>query len=108
MTEPVTPEPIPQSQRAPGGEPVAEPPDEAEGDDAPPPEPWTPERAKEWNAYYDVYVMLGVLLLVFIASSNKITGSAVWSRLQVGRVIAATGAPVTDRKSTRLNSRHSS
>ena len=24
----------------------------------PPPEPWTPERVSEWNAYYDFYVKL--------------------------------------------------
>lgn len=65
-------------------------------DDAPaPPEPWTPERALVWNAYYDIYVMLGVLLLVFVASANKITNSSLWSKLQVGRTIIAKGAPVT-------------
>ena len=35
--------------------------------------------------------MLGVLLLAFLASANKITHSTIWTQLQVGRVIAATG-----------------
>jgi tetratricopeptide (TPR) repeat protein len=61
----------------------------------PQPEPWTPERVLEWNAYYDLYVMLGVLLLAFVAASNRIAHSAIWADLQVGRIIAATGAPVT-------------
>lgn len=59
------------------------------------PEPWTPERVSEWNAYYDVYVVLGVLLLVFFASANKITNASIWPQLQLGRLIIDRGAPVT-------------
>src|SRR5262245_18130362 len=66
---------------------VAEPP-------APEPEPWTPERVSEWNAYYDMYVVIGVLLLVFVASANKITHSAIWTHLKTGELIAAKSAPV--------------
>jgi len=60
----------------------------------PAPEPWTPARSLEWNAYYDIYVALGALLLVFVVSANKIAHSALWTQLQVGREIARTGAPV--------------
>lgn len=59
------------------------------------PEPWTPERVLEWNAYYDLYVVLGVLLLAFLGSSNLITTSTTWAQLRVGRLIAETGGPVT-------------
>lgn len=60
----------------------------------PQPLPWTAERVSEWNAYYDVYVILAVLLLVFVASANKITHSSIWNQLQVGRAIAAGSAPI--------------
>jgi hypothetical protein len=92
MTRPETPKSIPQSDKdvhAP------EPEEAAEGEEAAPePEPWTAERVSEWNAYYDIYVMLLVLLLAFVASANKINHSSIWNQLQVGRVIAANGAPV--------------
>ena len=55
----------------------------------PQPEPWTPARVTEWNAYYDLYVALGVLLLVFVTSANKITHSSIWTWLQAGRTMAA-------------------
>ena len=94
MTQPETSKPIPVSDRetavpAPADAKAAQP--EAP---AAPPEPLTPERVSEWNAYYDVYVLLGVLLLAFVASANRITHSSIWSQLQVGRVIASRGAPV--------------
>lgn len=73
---------------------VTEPPDGATEPAPTPPEPWTAERVSEWNAYYDLYVTFGVLLLVFIASANKIAHSTIWTQLQTGRLIAATGAPV--------------
>jgi tetratricopeptide (TPR) repeat protein len=92
MTDPETHDAIPLT------EPGREAPDSSEPEAAEPqPEPWTPARVSEWNAYYDVYVMLGVLLLTFVAASNRITtsNSSLWSRLQVGRTIAAKAAPVT-------------
>lgn len=94
MTQPETSKPIPVSDP----EPTAPANGDAEGaepEPPPEPEPWTPERVSEWNAYYDLYVMLGVLLLAFIASANRITHSAVWTQLRVGQIIAATGRPVT-------------
>ena len=46
-----------------------------------PEEPLTPESVSRWNAYYDRYVVLSVLLLVFIVSSNRITHSSIWADL---------------------------
>lgn len=93
MTKPEAQESIPESER------VATPPDDAGAVDAEEvraePEPWTPERATEWNAYYDHYVAFAVLLLAFIASANRITHSSIWNQLQVGHQIAARSAPVT-------------
>jgi tetratricopeptide (TPR) repeat protein len=60
-------------------------------------EPWTPARVVEWNAYYDLYVAAGVLLLAFVTSANEITQSPLWTWLQAGRTMAAQGKPlVTD------------
>src|SRR4051794_33753144 len=56
-----------------------------------PPEPWTAEKVVEWNAYYDLYVVLAVLLLAFVASANKISNSSLWTHLKVGQVISARG-----------------
>ncbi len=62
----------------------------------PPPEPWTPARVSEWNAYYDVYVAAFVLALAFLGSANKIQSatSGLWSQLQAGRQIVAAGSPI--------------
>lgn len=94
MTQPEPTEPIPASDRE-SSTPAVGKAAEVEVEASPEPEPWTTERASEWNAYYDLYVMLGVLLLVFIVSANRITHSSIWSQLQVGRLIAERGAPVT-------------
>ena len=61
-----------------------------------PPEPWTPRRVAEWNAYYDVYVAAFVLALAFLGSTNKIQGanSGLWSLLQTGRQISEAGSPL--------------
>jgi tetratricopeptide (TPR) repeat protein len=94
MTQPETKPTIPQSERPTD----VDNPAEAEGTAAEPepePEPWTPERVTEWNAYYDLFVMLSVLTLAFFASFNKIAHSSIWNQLQVGRLIAANHAPVT-------------
>ena len=60
-----------------------------------PPEPWTPERVTEWNNYFDVYVMLAALLLIFVASCNYVTDAHLWLHLRTGQVIADQMAPVT-------------
>ena len=73
---------------------AAEPgPDEAS---PPPPEPWTPARVVEWNAYYDVYVAAFVLALAFLGSANKIqsANSGLWSMLQTGRQISEARSPI--------------
>jgi tetratricopeptide (TPR) repeat protein len=87
MTEPESPD---STQATTTADATPEPP-------APEPEPWTPARVLEWNAYYDVYVVLGVLLLAFVASANKIAHSSIWWQLQAGRLMSEKGAPlVTD------------
>ena len=53
---------------------------------APPPVPWTAERVAEWNRYYDLYVVAGVLALVFLGSAHKITISTIWPQIQAGRL----------------------
>ncbi len=62
----------------------------------PPPEPWTPQRVSEWNAYYDVYVAAFVLALAFLGFANRIqpSNSALWSQLETGREISAAGSPL--------------
>ncbi len=80
-----------------------EPPPEGKADEpelaeapAPPPEPWTPRRVAEWNAYYDVYVAAFVLLLALLGAANKIQpiNSGLWTLLRAGREIVSTGAPI--------------
>ena len=92
MTEPERPQPIPLSESPLSAPDTDETPEAAEPE--PEPEPWTAERVSEWNAYYDVYVALGVLLLVFVVSAHRITHSSIWTQLQTGRLIAANSAPV--------------
>lgn len=91
MTKPKSEQAIPESEREPAGGAIETEPEVEEAA----PEPWTAERVSEWNSYYDLYVVLAVLLLVFLASANKITHSSIWNQLQVGRQIAAQSAPVT-------------
>ena len=62
----------------------------------PEPEPWTPERVLEWNAYYDIYVMLAVLLLTFVVSSVRVdeNNPTLWTHLKTGELTAQLGHPV--------------
>lgn len=62
----------------------------------PPPEPWTPERVVAWNAYYDLYVALGALLLGFLTSAVKVANSSIWADLRAGRLILARGPLARD------------
>ncbi len=89
MTDLESEKPLPQDAEA------STPSPEEESSEAAEPEPLTPQRVLEWNAYYDLYVVLGVLLLVFLGSANRVTFSTVWNQLQVGRSISANGAPFT-------------
>src|SRR5262249_7560131 len=84
MTEPESPESLSDES----GAAVSAPVDETEASE-PAPEPWTPARVSEWNAYYDLYVALGVVLLVFVNAANKITHSPLWGQLEAGRTMAA-------------------
>lgn len=100
MTKPEVPESLSGSHGPQAGsphEPEAGPEAGPEAEPEAEPEPWTPERVTEWNAYYDVYVALGLLLLVFITSANTITHSSIWTALQAGRTMVGRGTPlVTD------------
>lgn len=62
---------------------------------APPPVPWTAERVAEWNRYYDLYVVAGMLALVFLGSAHKITTSTIWPQIQAGRLAIAEMWPPT-------------
>jgi tetratricopeptide (TPR) repeat protein len=88
MTDLATTDPLPEEGDAAAS--AAEAPPEK-----PAPEPWTPERVLEWNAYYDMYIVAFVLLLVFLGSANTIQpiSSSIWSLLDAGRRIATTGVP---------------
>ena len=91
MTEPESPHSTPET-----GNPVSTALDAAPAEaPEPAPIPWTTERVSEWNSYYDVYVMLGALLLAFLASANRINHSAIWAQLKTGAIIAAQGQPLT-------------
>ena len=62
-----------------------------------PPEPLTPERVSEWNAYYDLYVMAATLLLAFVVSCNSLSDSSVFAHLKAGELINERTRPlVTD------------
>jgi tetratricopeptide (TPR) repeat protein len=69
---------------------------EPEADAEPAPIPWTPERVLEWNAYYDIYVVLAALLLAFIVSAVRVDDSnpMIWSHLKTGQLIGQQMAPV--------------
>jgi tetratricopeptide (TPR) repeat protein len=93
MTEPETQQTVPENETlsATATEEAPAP----ESDVEPPPEPWTSERVSEWNAYYDFYVMMAALLLVFTVSCNYVMDSHVWLHLKTGQMIADQGRPVT-------------
>jgi tetratricopeptide (TPR) repeat protein len=96
MSKPESPESTPESHSTPSASAAVEPGEDTveETGTKPEPEPWTEERVTEWNAYYDVYVVLGVLLLAFVASANKISHSAIWTQLKAGEIMADTGKPL--------------
>ncbi len=90
MTEPESPETLSEEPKAAGIGAVAPGPEQEPEQEA---EPWTPERVSEWNAYYDLFVALGVLLLALAVSANKINQSSIWTALQAGRTAARQGWP---------------
>jgi tetratricopeptide (TPR) repeat protein len=98
MTQPEASPPDPEDVTTPSaaGDEVstAKTPDTEAEAEAEPPQPWTPERVSEWNAYYDVYVFLAVLLLTFVVASVRINSSNFWTHLKTGELIAAQTAPI--------------
>jgi hypothetical protein len=93
MTEPETPQPVPDST-LPADELATEPrPEDLEAEA--PPEPMTPERVSEWNAYSDIYVVLATLLLTFTVACNYVTESTLWLHLKSGQMITDQMAPST-------------
>ncbi|APW60594.1 hypothetical protein BSF38_02069 [Paludisphaera borealis] len=59
----------------------------------PEPEPWTPERVSEWNAYYDWYVMGAALLLAFVVTASRTNYSPLWANLKQGQYILNQSSP---------------
>src|SRR5437868_7628537 len=92
MTEPKATQSVPENELPEATAPAQAP--APEGETEPPPEPWTPERVSEWNAYYDVYVMAAALLLVFIVSCNYVAGPHIFADLKAGQLIHAHSGPV--------------
>ncbi len=98
MTEPEAPIPFSDEPLAnAAGEPAAvatAPADEAH--EQPQSEPWTPARVSEWNAYYDLYVMLSVLFLVFVVSTVRVDehNPLLWTHLKAGELAMQQSAPV--------------
>ena len=68
----------------------------AEAESTPPPEPWTAERVLAWNAYYDLYVAAGVLLMAFLTSAVMIGNAAIWTHVRAGQLILRRGPLTTD------------
>ena len=93
MTEPEISQPVPDNENAAATATEENPTPDIDAEL--PPEPWTPERVSEWNAYYDFYVKMAALLLVFMVSCNFVTDTHVWVHLKTGQLIAEQGSPVT-------------
>ncbi|QEH33271.1 hypothetical protein OJF2_17720 [Aquisphaera giovannonii] len=99
MPEPQATPPAPESEEVQPGAIAEQDPAATQAPEAtesiPEPEPWTPERVLEWNAYYDIYVMLAALLLAFVGSAVRVDAknSALWTHLKAGELIAAEGSP---------------
>jgi tetratricopeptide (TPR) repeat protein len=94
MTEPETSQTVAEKETINAALTTETVPPEQEAEADAPPEPWTPERVSEWNAYYDIYVILAALLLTFTVSCNFVTDSHVWLHIKTGELIAAQTAPV--------------
>src|SRR5579883_1588641 len=94
MTEPEVTQAVPENESPPATALDQAPAPDAEAEAEPPPEPWTPERVREWNAYYDVYVMAAALLLVFIVSCNYVAGPHIFADLKAGQLIHERSGPV--------------
>jgi tetratricopeptide (TPR) repeat protein len=92
MTETQATQPVPENEVEKAASTTEDQPPEGEAEL--PPEPWTPERVNEWNAYYDLYVMAATLLLAFVVSCNSLTDSAVFTHLKAGQLINERSRPL--------------
>ncbi|HEY2157042.1 MAG TPA: hypothetical protein VGH33_15545, partial [Isosphaeraceae bacterium] len=64
--------------------------------EAPAPEPWTAAKVVEWNSYYDIYLVVAVLLITFLGSTNLLSSSSVWTQLRAGQVLTERFDPTAD------------
>jgi tetratricopeptide (TPR) repeat protein len=92
MTEAQETQSVPENEAQKSASTIEAPPPEVEVE--PPPEPWTPERVIEWNAYYDRYVMAATLLLAFIVSCNYVADSSIFAHLKAGQLINDRSGPL--------------
>lgn len=92
MTETQTTQPVPENEVEKTASTIESQPPEGEAEL--PPEPWTPERVNEWNAYYDLYVMAATLLLAFVVACNSLSDSSVFSHLKAGQLIQERSRPL--------------
>ena len=99
MTQPEASPPVPEEEAptpAPQDDASTMPPTTDVETRAEPATPWTPERVSEWNAYYDIYVMLAVLLLAFVVSAVRVdeNNPVALDALETGQLIVQQGSPV--------------
>ncbi len=92
MAETQATQPVPENEVEKAPSTTEVPPPEAEAEL--PPEPLTPERVNEWNAYYDLYVMAATLLLAFVVSCNSLTDTSIFSQLKAGQLINQQSRPL--------------
>src|SRR5215469_4015748 len=92
MTQTQATQPVPENDVEKDASTTEIPPPEAEVEL--PPEPLTPERVNEWNAYYDLYVVAATLLLAFVVSCNALTETSIFAHLKTGQLINAHSGPL--------------
>jgi tetratricopeptide (TPR) repeat protein len=69
--------------------------DSATSQDETPKEPWTAEKVVEWNNYYNIYVVIGLMFLAVVTSLNYLEDSSIWASLRSGEITLSQGFPLT-------------